>query len=165
MLFRSSENLARRDVDEERYQAVDGRPLDEGSPAGRLDPEDDALLLTSGSAVYGPRHRDYAYSATKPACTLEPPSTNSIRNNTMVGAVAGTPGTLPTNWGGSLATVNGIAINVVGSGYEAGIPYAALAIGDGSRVLMTTIELAAETIAALVDVPGQSRSSAGTNVA
>ena len=90
--------------------------------------EDDALLLTSGSAVYGPRHRDYAYSATKPACTLEPPSTNSIRNNTMVGAVAGTPGTLPTNWGGSLATVNGIAINVVGSGYEAGIPYVDLRI-------------------------------------
>ncbi len=34
-----------RDVDPERYQAVDGKPLDEGSPAGRLDEEDDPLLL------------------------------------------------------------------------------------------------------------------------
>jgi hypothetical protein len=29
---------------------------------------------------------------------VEEARTNSIRNNTMVGAVAGTPGTLPTNW-------------------------------------------------------------------
>jgi hypothetical protein len=47
--------------------------------------------------------------------------TNSIRNNTMVGAVAGTPGTLPTNWarflGGTAAT------SVIGSGTENGISY------------------------------------------
>jgi hypothetical protein len=30
---------------------------------------------------------------------LEPQRTNGIRNSTMVGAVAGSPGTLPTNWG------------------------------------------------------------------
>ncbi|HNO67507.1 MAG TPA: ATP-binding domain-containing protein [Pseudomonadota bacterium] len=33
------------DVDPERFQAVDGRPLDEDNPAGRLDVEDDPLLL------------------------------------------------------------------------------------------------------------------------
>jgi hypothetical protein len=33
-----------------------------------------------------------------PRLLLEPQRTNSIRNSTMVGAVAGTPGTLPTNW-------------------------------------------------------------------
>lgn len=33
------------ELDPERYTAVDGRPLDEDSPAGRLDPEDDAILL------------------------------------------------------------------------------------------------------------------------
>jgi hypothetical protein len=48
--------------------------------------------------------------------------TNSIRNNTMVGAVAGTPGTLPTNWpfqaGGS-----GISVSIVGTGSESGINY------------------------------------------
>ena len=49
---------------------------------------------------------------------IEEQRTNSLRNNTMVGAVAGTPGTLPTNWFTtaptgltrtiSLSTVNGI---------------------------------------------------------
>lgn len=33
------------DVDPERYQAVDGQPLEEDSPAGQLDVEDDPLLL------------------------------------------------------------------------------------------------------------------------
>jgi hypothetical protein len=54
--------------------------------------------------------------------TVEEQRTNLITNNTMVGAVAGTPGTLPTNWSGSLAgpgltssiqsvaIVNGVAV-------------------------------------------------------
>jgi hypothetical protein len=51
---------------------------------------------------------------------LEPQRTNSIRNSTMVGAVAGTPGTLPTNW----ANVNaGLTRTVVGVGTENGLPY------------------------------------------
>ena len=33
------------DVDPERYQAVDGQPLEDDSPAGQLDVEDDPLLL------------------------------------------------------------------------------------------------------------------------
>jgi len=47
--------------------------------------------------------------------------TNYIRNNTMVGAVAGTPGTLPTNWGtaGSAA----LSTQIVGTGTDNGINY------------------------------------------
>jgi len=41
------------DVDPERFQAVDGRPLDEGSPAGTLDVEDDPLLLYLYRLKYG----------------------------------------------------------------------------------------------------------------
>ncbi|MBP6608710.1 MAG: ATP-binding domain-containing protein [Deltaproteobacteria bacterium] len=41
------------DVDPERFQAVDGRPLDEGSPAGMLDVEDDPLLLYLYRLKYG----------------------------------------------------------------------------------------------------------------
>jgi hypothetical protein len=48
--------------------------------------------------------------------------TNYIRNNTMVGAVAGTPGTAPTNWFGN-ATVAGITRQIVGTGVEDGINY------------------------------------------
>jgi hypothetical protein len=51
---------------------------------------------------------------------IEESRTNSIRNNTMVGAVAGTPGTLPTNW----ATVGGgLTTEVVGVGTLNGISY------------------------------------------
>lgn len=53
---------------------------------------------------------------------VEEARTNSIRNNTMVGAVAGTPGTIPTNWTGS-GTTSGITREIVGTGIENGINY------------------------------------------
>jgi hypothetical protein len=52
---------------------------------------------------------------------VEEQRTNSIRNNTMQGAVAGTPGTLPTNWGWS--TGGSATYEVVGVGTESGITY------------------------------------------
>ena len=53
---------------------------------------------------------------------VEEARTNSIRNNTMVGAVAGTPGTIPTNWTGG-GTTSGITREIVGTGIENGINY------------------------------------------
>jgi hypothetical protein len=53
---------------------------------------------------------------------VEEQRTNSIRNNTMVGAVAGTPGTLPTNWD-VLGSSQGLTRAVVGTGVEDGINY------------------------------------------
>jgi hypothetical protein len=55
-----------------------------------------------------------------PNLLLEPQRTNSIRNSTMVGAVAGTPGTLPTNWSNSLV---GLTQTIVGVGSEGGVNY------------------------------------------
>lgn len=52
---------------------------------------------------------------------LENQSTNSIRNSTMVGAVAGTPGTMPTNWLTSLGT--GMSREIVGTGTINGMSY------------------------------------------
>jgi hypothetical protein len=52
---------------------------------------------------------------------VEEQRTNSIRNNTGVGAVAGTPGTLPTNWTGNAAT--DLTREIVGTGTENGISY------------------------------------------
>lgn len=50
--------------------------------------------------------------------------TNFIRNNSMVGAVAGTPGTLPTNWvQGWSNTGAGMTRQIVGTGTENSIPY------------------------------------------
>lgn len=53
---------------------------------------------------------------------IEESRTNSIRNNTMQGAVAGTPGTAPTNW--AVTTTGGsITRTIVGTGTENGIAY------------------------------------------
>ena len=52
---------------------------------------------------------------------VEEQRVNSIRNNTMVGAVAGTPGTLPTNWANNSAA--GVTFSVIGTGTENGITY------------------------------------------
>lgn len=51
---------------------------------------------------------------------FEEASTNAIRNSTMVGVVAGSPGTLPTNW---LANDAGLTRTIVGTGTENGVPY------------------------------------------
>ena len=53
---------------------------------------------------------------------VEEARTNSIRNNTMVGAVAGTPGTLPTNWF-TFTALTGLTQSIVGTGTENGITY------------------------------------------
>jgi len=58
--------------------------------------------------------------STCPRLLLEPQRTNSIRNSTMVGAVAGSPGTAPTNW--SIGT-GGLTQTVVGFGTESGLQY------------------------------------------
>lgn len=52
----------------------------------------------------------------------EPTATNGCRNPNCAGAVPGTPGTTPTNWGVT-GTANNVTRTVVGSGTEDGIPY------------------------------------------
>lgn len=54
---------------------------------------------------------------------VEEQRTNSITNNTMVGAVAGTPGTLPTGWPFQSAGALGLSVSIVGTGTESGIAY------------------------------------------
>ena len=53
---------------------------------------------------------------------IEEARTNGIRNNTMQGAVAGTPGTAPTNWTISTPS-DGVDANVIGTGTQNGITY------------------------------------------
>jgi hypothetical protein len=57
-----------------------------------------------------------------PRLLLEPQRTNSIRNSTMVGAVAGSPGTLPTNWG-TLISTGGLTRTITALGTENGLQY------------------------------------------
>jgi len=77
---------------------------------------------TTGSPYFGPRLTyDPADLSAPPGLLAEEARTNSIRNSTMQGASAGTPGTLPTNWASGIA--NGITLQVVGTGKEQGIDY------------------------------------------
>jgi hypothetical protein len=81
---------------------------------------------------------------------IEEQRTNSIRNNTMQGAVAGTPGTLPTNWTGN-ATVDGLSREVVGAGVENGINYVDVRFsgtsGTGGNSTLLTFESQTEVVA------------------
>lgn len=52
---------------------------------------------------------------------VEAGKTNSLRNNSMQGAVAGSPGTIPTNWVHSAAA--GLTRTIVGTGTQNGIDY------------------------------------------
>jgi hypothetical protein len=78
-----------------------------------------AYVPTAGAARYAP---PVEHDGTAWGLRGEPAATNSIRNSTMLGAVAGIPGTLPTNW--AAQNIGGINLTeVVGTGYEDGIAY------------------------------------------
>lgn len=77
----------------------------------------------AAAAYYGPRF-DYDPVTLAPrGLLIEEQRTNSIRNNTMQGAVAGTPGTLPTNWATTPFPINGLSQTIAGIGSENGIAY------------------------------------------
>lgn len=80
-----------------------------------------------------------------------PTRTNSIRNNSMIGAAA--PSTAPTNWG--LVQQTGYTWSVVGTGTEFGLPYIDLRIaGTDASFRDHTIQFegAAQIVAANAEV-------------
>ena len=83
---------------------------------------------------------------------IEESRTNSIRNNTMQGAVAGTPGTAPTNWFAA-TTSNGLSREIVGTGTENGITYVDIRYsGTTSAASLTAIYWETATqVAALIN--------------
>jgi hypothetical protein len=79
-------------------------------------------VLTS-AAINAPRFDYDPATLQSKGLLIEPRRINIIRNNTMVGAVAGTPGTLPTNWSAQINTTTGLTSEVVGVGTDSGISY------------------------------------------
>lgn len=80
---------------------------------------------------------------------IEEARTNSIRNNTMVGAVAGTPGTLPTNWTAFSPITGTVVRSVVETGIdEKGFNYIDVRyVGTPSGTGPLTIQFEAQTSA------------------
>lgn len=82
----------------------------------------DTAGVLQSAAINVPRF-DYDPTTLLPrGILIETSITNRIRNNTMVGAAAGTPGTLPTNWI-TFTGVTGLTREIVGTGTESGITY------------------------------------------
>ena len=80
---------------------------------------------------------------------VEPAATNSIRNNSIVGAVSG--GALPTNW--SFGTGAGVSGTVTAVGTENGIPYIDLRISGAATA--TSVQLNIETANQIAALNGQ----------
>ena len=87
---------------------------------------------TSGVLVWGAQLEQVA----------EETRTNSIRNNTMVGAVAGTPGTLPTNW---TSNGGGLTTSVVGVGTSGGINYIDIRFNGTSTGIQASVFFESKT--------------------
>jgi hypothetical protein len=85
---------------------------------------------------------------------VEEARTNSITNNTGVGAVAGTPGTNPTGWF-LTASANGISPTIVGTGVEDGITYVDIQY-SGTSTGAGSVSILASLVTAITAATGQS---------
>ena len=92
-----------------------GGPFSRASSATYLDGTSN--LITVGNDVLRPNFVSGIYQGP----LIEAASTNGIANNTMVNAVAGTPGTNPSGW--FSATQTGVSQQIVGTGTENGCYY------------------------------------------
>lgn len=90
---------------------------------------------------------------------IEESRTNSIRNNTMQGAVAGTPGTLPTNWG-TFTVLTGLTREIVGTGTESGITYIDIRL-SGTPSGAGSYNFYAETSTGVAALNGQTWTNSG----
>jgi len=90
---------------------------------------------------------------------IEEQRTNSIRNNTMQGAVAGTPGTPPTNWV-LAATTNGIAQEIFSVGTQNGIAYVDIKISGTATATSSHTPISFDSFTQIVASSGQAWSGA-----
>jgi len=111
----------------------------------------DSVGVLQTAAIDAPR---FDYDPVTLACKgllIEESRTNSIRNNTGQGAVAGTPGTLPTNWDVT-SSGSGITREIVGTGTEDGIQYVDIRFfgtGSGSAIPQIRPETTTQVVAAV----------------
>ena len=91
-----------------------GAQLEQSSTVGEYIP-------TTSAINSAPRFDHNPLTGESLGLLVEEQRTNSIRNNTMVGAVVGTPGTLPTNW--AVSGLGTLTQQIVGVGVVDGVSY------------------------------------------
>jgi hypothetical protein len=116
---------------------------------------DSAGVLTS-AATNAPRFDYNPSTLAAQGLLIEEARTNGIRNNTMVGAVAGTPGTLPTNW--SVSGGTGLTREIVGTGTFNGVTYIDIKLSGSSSA--SFLDLYFEPTNGIAAVNGQTWSAA-----
>jgi hypothetical protein len=108
-------------------------------------------LTTTAAACYALRFDNTAAVASSPlGIKTEETRTNSLRNSTMVGAVAGSPGTLPTNWTVSNA---GTLTRTLAVGTEYGMKY--LDVRFNGTTSTTGLQISLESTTQIVAAPSQ----------
>jgi hypothetical protein len=125
-----------------------------GLPQLEIGPAATAVNATSGTAYYAPRFDYNPSTLAAQGLLIEEQRTNSIRNNTMQGAVAGTPGTAPTNWSRSASPTSGISNEIVGTGTESGITYIDLRF-TGTATATISFNINLETTTQVAASPSQ----------
>ncbi|MFC0407990.1 hypothetical protein [Roseomonas elaeocarpi] len=90
---------------------------------------------------------------------IEESRTNGIRNPRCEGATAGTPGVAPTNW--KLGTAHGLAIAIVGTGYEDGIPFVDLKVSGTATQAGSSVNWAPEVAGIITAASGEVWTTSG----
>jgi hypothetical protein len=122
-----------------------GAQLEQSSTVGEYIP-------TTSTINSAPRFDHNPTTGESLGLLVEEQRTNSIRNNTMVGAVAGTPGTPPTNW--TLGIASSMALNIIGTGTENGVSYIDVQY-TGTASGTTSSSVAFETNTGIAGATGQ----------
>jgi hypothetical protein len=117
----------------------------------------DSAGVIQTAAVDVPRFDHNPTTGESLGLLVEEQRTNSIRNNTMVGTVAGTPGTVPTNWA-AIAQAEGLTREIIGTGASNGITYIDIKY-SGTTTDGTSVNLAFDGNAAIAALTGQSWTS------
>ena len=123
-----------------------GAQLEQSSTVGEYIP-------TTSTINSAPRFDHNPTTGESLGLLVEEARTNSIRNNTMVGAVAGTPGSTPTNWAASTTNAE-LTSQIIGVGSESGISYIDVKI-SGTVTASRSFDLNFEQVGSIAALSGQ----------